>query len=457
MSPGPLVVIGDALLDVDLRGNSRRRTPDAAVPVVEDADVRHRPGGAALAAWLAARQGVPVVLIAAVGEDAAGERLAGLLHDTVALTRLPLCGRTPVKTRVFDGERPLLRVDDGDGRAAADGPADRVLAALEEARAVLVSDYGRGVAELPAVRERLAACAANIPIVWDPHPAGPPPVPGTRLVTPNAAEAGVTEGDSAAGLERAAELARGWQADAVAITLGGDGAVWAGSGGKGGYLPAPPVGPADDVCGAGDRFASCAAAALGDGADTAAVVGEAVEAASRFVAAGGAGAATTVGPMTGALPMGLSEGAVEVAERIRRAGGRVIAAGGCFDVLHAGHVSLLRRARALGDCLIVCINGDAAIRRLKGPDRPLTPLHDRIRVLTALECVDAVAVFDDPTPSALLERLRPDVWVKGGDYAITSLPEAPVVSGYGGEVVLLPLLPGRSTTGLVTAMRATGR
>ncbi|WP_344733258.1 D-glycero-beta-D-manno-heptose 1-phosphate adenylyltransferase, partial [Spinactinospora alkalitolerans] len=207
---------------------------------------------------------------------------------------------------------------------------------------------------------------------------------------------------------------------------------------------------------AGDRFAACAAAALGRGTTAADAVSEAVEAASRFVAAGGAGATTTVGPMTGALPMGLREGAVEVAQRIRRSGGRVVAAGGCFDVLHAGHVSLLRRARALGDGLIVCVNSDAAIRRLKGPERPLTPLHDRVRVLTALECVDAVAVFDDPTPSGLLDRLRPDVWVKGGDYAITSLPEAPVVADYGGEVVLLPLLPGRSTTGLVTAMRTTG-
>ncbi|WP_344733888.1 PfkB family carbohydrate kinase, partial [Spinactinospora alkalitolerans] len=229
----PLVVIGDALLDIDLNGATRRSTPDAAVPVIEDADTRHRPGGAALAAWLAARQGVPVVLVSAVGDDAAGERLAGLLHDTVALNRLPLRGRTPVKTRVFADGRPVMRVDDGEGRADPRVDPERIAAAVARARAVLVSDYGRGVAALPAVREALAARAGSVPVVWDPHPRGPEPVPGAQLVTPNAAEAGVAEDDPEAGLVRAAELARGWGAESVAVTLGPRGAVWARAGGDG--------------------------------------------------------------------------------------------------------------------------------------------------------------------------------------------------------------------------------
>ncbi|MCP9976706.1 adenylyltransferase/cytidyltransferase family protein [Actinomadura madurae] len=130
-----------------------------------------------------------------------------------------------------------------------------------------------------------------------------------------------------------------------------------------------------------------------------------------------------------------------------------MATGGCFDLLHAGHVSLLQQARRLGDCLIVCVNSDASVRRRKGPSRPVTPAADRVRVLEALSDVDAAVVFDDDTPATLLERLRPDVWVKGADYAGTTLPEAETVRAHDGEVVLLPLLEGRSTTRLLSTTK----
>jgi D-beta-D-heptose 7-phosphate kinase/D-beta-D-heptose 1-phosphate adenosyltransferase len=137
---------------------------------------------------------------------------------------------------------------------------------------------------------------------------------------------------------------------------------------------------------------------------------------------------------------------------VRAAGGTVVATGGCFDLLHAGHVSLLQGARSLGDCLIVCLNSDDSVRRLKGDGRPLNSAADRARVLAALGCVDAIAVFGEDTPSAVLERIRPDVWVKGGDYDGRDLPEAAVLSTWGGVAVTVPYLDGRSTTRLHTAM-----
>ncbi|MFP8964879.1 D-glycero-beta-D-manno-heptose 1-phosphate adenylyltransferase, partial [Streptomyces nanhaiensis] len=140
------------------------------------------------------------------------------------------------------------------------------------------------------------------------------------------------------------------------------------------------------------------------------------------------------------------EDAERLVARVRAAGGTVVATGGCFDLLHAGHVGLLQAARRTGDCLVVCLNSDASVRRRKGPGRPINPLADRVRVLRALECVDAVAVFDEDTPEELLERLRPDVWVKGGDYALADLPEAALVEGWGGQAVLLPYLDGRSSS-----------
>jgi rfaE bifunctional protein nucleotidyltransferase chain/domain len=134
---------------------------------------------------------------------------------------------------------------------------------------------------------------------------------------------------------------------------------------------------------------------------------------------------------------------------VRARGGTVVATGGCFDLLHAGHVRMLEQARALGDCLIVCLNSDASVRRLKGPDRPLVGEADRAAVLAALDSVDAVAVFEEDDPRAILRELRPHVWAKGGDYAIADLPEADVVAEWGGQAVIVPYVAGRSTSGLI--------
>jgi len=143
---------------------------------------------------------------------------------------------------------------------------------------------------------------------------------------------------------------------------------------------------------------------------------------------------------------------------VRAGGGTVVATGGCFDLLHVGHLGLLRGARELGDCLVVLMNSDASVRRLKGPGRPLTPQAERAELVEALEFVDGVVVFDEDTPAEALERLRPDVWVKGGDYEAADLPEARVLEKWGGRVELLPYREGRSTTRMVEeiGLRAVG-
>jgi rfaE bifunctional protein nucleotidyltransferase chain/domain len=208
-----------------------------------------------------------------------------------------------------------------------------------------------------------------------------------------------------------------------------------------------------DPCGAGDSFAAAAAAALADGAVTGEAVAGAVAAASAFVARGGASAWSSLGEPV--EPNVVAEPGVDgVIARVRAAGGTVVATGGCFDLLHPGHVATLRAARGLGDCLVVCINSDASVRRLKGPSRPLVTAADRARVLEALEFVDAVVVFDEDTPAEVLDRLRPDVWAKGGDYAGADLPEAAVLQRWGGQAVVLPYLDGHSTTALLDRSRA---
>ena len=143
---------------------------------------------------------------------------------------------------------------------------------------------------------------------------------------------------------------------------------------------------------------------------------------------------------------------------MRSRGGTVVATGGCFDLLHAGHLATLQAARNLGDCLVVCLNSDTSVAGLKGPQRPVTPQADRRRLLAALGCVDAVVIFDEPTPEAVLSWLRPDVWVKGGDYADggPDLPEADLVRRWGGQTVVVPYLDGRSTTRMIAAVRDGG-
>jgi len=169
-----------------------------------------------------------------------------------------------------------------------------------------------------------------------------------------------------------------------------------------------------------------------------------VKSASRFVAAGGAGAIAQDDPAGPVAPP--AEDPIALARATRAAGGTVVATGGCFDVLHPGHVQTLQAARALGDCLIVCLNSDASVRALKGPRRPVVGQADRAAVLRALGCVDDVLIFDEQTPAAALERLRPHIWAKGADYAHRELPEASVLAGWGGEIVLLPFLMGKSST-----------
>ncbi len=474
MRQARLVVVGDTLLDVDLQGTAGRLTPDAPVPVLDDLVEQPRPGGAGLAALMASADGHEVVLVTALGDDGAGRQVERLLAG-VHVVRLPFRGPTPVKTRVRAGGQSLLRLDSGTAHGAFGPLGEALVGELREllsgATAVVVADYGRGTAGVPELRALLTALPRRVPLVWDPHPRGSAPVPGARLVTPNATEAetfaaalldpvGPAGTDRTGGLalagRRAAALVGHWRAQAVAVTLGERGALLSyggaaddlAAGSALGSVDAPVVTPAPavhciDPCGAGDRFAVTAAASLGAGRVMTEAVQDAVAAAAAYVAAGGpASLGSDAGP-----PAPLT--AEEVVARVACRGGTVVATGGCFDLLHAGHVATLRAARRLGDCLVVCLNSDASVQRLKGPSRPVVPAADRVKVLEALECVDAVVVFEEDTPVEVIRRLRPDVWAKGGDYAGADVPEAAVLRAWGGQAVVLPYLDGRSTTALV--------
>ncbi|MGH3831811.1 MAG: D-glycero-beta-D-manno-heptose 1-phosphate adenylyltransferase [Pseudonocardiaceae bacterium] len=455
-----LVIVGDVLLDRDISGTAERLSPEAPVPVISRAGTVERPGGAGLAALMAAQEpGWRVSLVCGIGHDAAGARVRELLQGAgIEVLDAATDGATPVKTRIRAQDRTLLRLDDEQTPVRLGALPDAARERLGVAAAVLVCDYGRGVAAHGEVREALEAAAARCPVVWDPHPKGAVPVPGVALAVPNSDEAlairGAALGRSLAEDVRCGvELLEAWPVKQVAVTRGQEGAVLvASTEGHPLAIPGRPV--SGDVCGAGDRLAVTAAVMLGTGRLPSQALAAAVAAATAYVEGGGPETLTRPAPAHATADSVLAR-----VEQVRARGGKVVAAGGCFDLLHAGHLSLLHQARRLGDILVVCMNSDTSIARLKGPDRPVVAERERKDLLEALACVDGVLVFAEDTPERVLTELQPDVWVKGGDYADRRIAESDLIESWGGHIVVVPYLEGRSTTTLIAqaALKAGAR
>ena len=472
-----VVVVGDVVLDRDVVGTSDRVSPDMGAPVLAVEAVSQTPGGAGLTALLCVAPDTRVTLVAPVATDPPGRALAAALRRRVTLLPLAHRGGTRVKARLFAHDKAMLRLDTG-GTGVPLGlvPAEQgaIASVLAGADVVVVSDYGAGTTRDDGVRALLTeAIAAGATVVWDPHPRGGAVLPGVAVVTPNLAEArafadAVAPAPAEAPARTTAQLAEllraHWSASTVCVTSGSDGVTLAGPDGAD-HL-APPAVAVGDPCGAGDRFAGSVALELAGGADVATAAARAVADSAAWVGGvgerfrhsfGDAGPVDLGGPDPGAPPADLTgaaaveprapvETAGQVVSRVHAAGGTVVATGGVFDVLHAGHVGYLAAARSLGDALVVLVNDDDSVRRLKGPSRPVNSLADREAVLAALASVDAVAAFGQDDPRTALGELRPDVWVKGGDYDPEAMPETPDVRSWGGRVVVLPFLPGRSTT-----------
>ncbi|WP_341394488.1 D-glycero-beta-D-manno-heptose 1-phosphate adenylyltransferase [Arthrobacter sp. G119Y2] len=465
-----IAVVGDVMLDGWWSGTTDRFCREAPAPVVDIERRDYSPGGAANTAMNLQSLGARVRLAGLVGEDEPGRRLRGLLAaagiDLQQLQSHP-AARTATKYRVQAGEQVLLRMDDGGSPVPAEAEehlAGSLDAWLEDMDAVVVCDYGTGLLH-GMLRDALVAARGSRFTVVDAHDPALWAGLAADVVTPNAQEAArlldITLQPQADRAEqfigRGRELLHAAGAGSAVVTLDREGTVLLAGDGTVHRTWARPAAE-KHASGAGDTFVACLTLARTAGLPLSTAADLAQNAADIVVQRAGTSVCTTADltlHLTALADTALPPG--ELGERVaadRAAGKRIVLTNGCFDVLHRGHTRYLQQAKALGDVLVVALNGDDSVTRLKGPDRPINPVHDRAGVIAALSCVDYVTVFDTDTPIPLIEALRPDIYAKGGDYSPEMLQETPVVRALGGQVRILDYVADHSTSAVVQRIQA---
>lgn len=460
-----VLVVGDVMLDRWFIGKVGRISPEAPVPVVQVRDERESLGGAANVAANVVGLGARCTLIGAVGQDAAGDRLKALLEGIGVTAPLAVADRpTTTKARIIGDRQQVVRLDfehSGPLRAEEEAALLEVVEAhLHGASAVIVSDYGKGVCTEAVCQGVISAARARgVPVLVDPKTTDWGRYRGATLVTPNFKEFNEVLGDPVPNEDaiiegRTAGLIERHALAGVLVTRSEKGMTLAHPSLDGGHLHIhTEAREVFDVSGAGDTVIGTLGTALAAGRALPEAVRLANRAAGLVVARAGTvpidydTLAESFAPEGegGVLPL---DGLLKQLEEARARSQRVVFTNGCFDVLHRGHLTYLRKARALGDLLVVGLNSDDSVRRLKGPERPINCAADRALMLASLAFVDYVCVFEDDTPAALIEAVRPDTLVKGGDYTL----EQVVGREHAGKVVLIDFVNGYSTTTLIERM-----
>ena len=486
-----VVVIGEAMLDCYLQGFSDRLCQEAPVPVVTVTDQKRVPGGAANTAVNVHSLGGHVTFFSVIGDDWEGALLRQSLQECGVSTAHVLTHpgrRTLAKQRVMAADQMLVRFDQG-STAAIDPETEQVLIdQLEncflDCDAVIVSDYGYGILTERIIKAiaKLQHSSPRILVVDSKHLTAYRHV-GVTAVKPNYEEVvkllGIEALPKTSSDHRAAQIAPHGdtlldltRAQIATVTLDQEGAIIFERTSQGTKLEfCPPrrrskAAIHSQAIGAGDTFVSALTLALAAGAPTTVAADLASVAAAVVVGQAGTTACSIeklreflysdAREKSSSLPLSLTHKYVPTSKQLvslladyRTSRRRIVFTNGCFDILHAGHVSYLNRARSLGDILIIGVNSDESVSRLKGPSRPINSLEDRIQVLAGLSCVDHLVAFDEDTPINLIQVVCPDFYVKGGDYTRETLPEASVVEQLGGGVEILPFVEDRSTTSII--------
>ena len=460
-----VLVVGDVMLDRYWHGKATRISPEAPVPVVKVNGNEDRPGGAANVALNIAALGAAATVAGITGQDEAGEELARRLTAAGVLCHFQASSQAPTitKLRVISQHQQLLRVDFEQPFSAEDVDilVVHALAALVHTQVLVLSDYGKG--SLNDTRALISAARARgIPVIVDPKGHDFEKYRGATVITPNLSEfetiVGVCSNEEEL-ISRGQQLRAGLDLQALLITRGEHGMTLLQADRPPFHLPAQAR-EVFDVTGAGDTVVSVLAASLAAGETLQTGTALANLAAGLVVAK--LGTAAISGPeLRRAIQLQEGNGrGVMTAEQLalvvedaRAHGEKVVFTNGCFDIIHAGHVGYLAEARKLGDRLIVAINNDDSVKRLKGPGRPINPVDRRMAVLAGLAAVDWVVSFADDTPETLLHQLRPDILVKGGDYSVDQVVGGKFVQSYGGQVAVLNFLDNCSTSAIVEKVK----
>lgn len=469
LAEAAVLVVGDVLLDRFIEGRVTRISREAPVPVLKFGTARAMMGGACNVAANVLATGGAVTLVGVTGDDQPARELAALFAGFPRLKAHLVADAsrpTTVKTRYLSGWQQLLCIDAEDSSPAPPAIRDKLVQAaidaMDAAKVVVISDYARGALDGVSIRALIAAARkTGMPVVVDPRRAGAAVFAGATLITPNIEEMEAFSGVRANSDESAAGACRrvldAVAIEAVLLTRGAAGMTLVTRDGPPLHVPAETH-RVFDVTGAGDTVVATIASALAVGAPLADAVRLANTAAGIAVAKPGT---ATVHPQELRQALGAAKGdgvstradAAEHAALWKSLGLRVGFTNGVFDLLHRGHLHSLEQAKRRVDRLVVGVNSDASVRRLKGPGRPVQDETARAAVLAALRTVDLVVVFDEDTPEDLIRALKPDVLFKGADYADQEIPGGAFVKTSGGTVEFLPLLEGYSTTGTVAKVR----
>jgi len=467
-----ILIIGDVMLDRSIWGDVDRISPEAPVPVLRSVRTTSAPGGAANVAMNLVGLGVSVVQAGFWGDDAEMRELRGLLAPAnVDLSgMIASCHPTISKTRITARNQQLLRLDveSAEPRPAAEHQAlvERAVELVRTADAVILSDYDKGALSAPLCRAVIAlARQRRIPVLADPKGRDFSKYAGATTICPNLQElalvTGVPSRNLAPLLAAAQELVGQLGIDYMTVTMSEKGIRIL-------YPDRVVHSPTRarqvfDVTGAGDTVIATLAASLAGGLDAETAVTLANIAAGIVVAKTGTAPISRhelVAEFTASSQMKAPDKILDLPHLLvrlaewRASGDRIVFTNGCFDILHVGHITLLEQCREFGDKVIIGLNSDASVRGLKGPTRPLVSESERARVLAALGATDAVIIFDQPNPLELIQAVRPDVLVKGGDYTASTIVGADDVVTWGGRVEIVPTVTGASTTNTIRKMTA---
>jgi D-beta-D-heptose 7-phosphate kinase / D-beta-D-heptose 1-phosphate adenosyltransferase len=462
-----VLVIGDIMLDCYIWGDVERISPEAPVPVVRAIRRNERPGGAANVAMNIAGLGGKVTLFGFCGTDVEGKQIeTRLLEAGIELQLVPVPDHpTTTKLRILCGKQQLLRLDtektDGYAHEEYTALTERIEAAIGSADAVVLSDYAKGALSENVCQSTIrSARRSGIPVLVDPKQRSFARYRGATTICPNLGELstalGIPSSDMDALLAAGQKLTVDLDLDCLTATLSEKGIAVLRQDSK--FIAPALARQVFDVSGAGDTVVSTLVLGVASGLEMETAVQLANVAAGIVISKIG-----TVPVSRDELLMTLMpEIELQAQEKVlsleqltvrisawRSAGQSVVFTNGCFDLLHVGHIKLLEDARREGDRLVVAINTDFSVRQLKGPSRPITHESERSRILAALAAVDAVVSFDDATPLRLINVLRPDVIVKGGDYTEETVVGAREIRSWGGRVKIVPIVDGFSTTQLI--------